>query len=82
LHHRDEPEECGGGDAVVEHLQDDAVQRRGLAGLLHRARCGNRQCEDAQQAVAKVIDRGVREDALQIGLRGRGPRAHDNSGSG
>jgi hypothetical protein len=35
-------------------------------------------CEDAEQAVAKVIDRGVGEDALQILLRGGGPRAHDD----
>ncbi len=80
LDHGDEPEERGRRDSVVEHLQDDAVQRRSLAGLLCCAGCRNRQREDAEQAVAQVIDRGVREDALQIRLRGRGPRAHDDSG--
>jgi hypothetical protein len=32
LDHGEEPEERGGGEAVIEHLQDDAVERGGLAG--------------------------------------------------
>ena len=80
LDHGDEPEERGGGDAVIEHLQDDAVERGGLAGLLRRAGRRNGQREDAEQAVAEVVDRGVGEDALQIFLRGGSPCAHDDGG--
>ena len=82
LDHGDEPEERGGSDAVVEHLQDDAVERGGLAGLLRRAGSGNGEREDGEQAIAEVIDRGVSEDALQIFLRGGGPRAHHDGGDG
>ena len=43
---------------------------------------GNGDGEDAEQAVAEVIDRGVGEDALEVLLRGSGPGAHDDSGDG
>ena len=45
LDHGDEPEESCRGDAVIEHLQDDAVERGGLAGLLRGASGGNGQAK-------------------------------------
>src|ERR1035438_3244256 len=76
LQHGDKPEERGRGDAVIEHLQDDAVERGGLAGLRGSSGGGNSEREDAEQTIAEVIDRGVREDALEVGLCSGGPCAH------
>ena len=84
LHHGHKPEERRRGEAVVEHLQDHAVERGSLASqrCLVPYRYRNRQREDAQQTVAEVIHRRVGKDALQILLRRRRPRAHHYRGHG
>ena len=65
LNHGDKPEERRRRDAVIEHLQDHAVERCGLAGLAHRARRWHSQRENAQQAIAEVIHRGIGEERFR-----------------
>src|SRR5665213_367575 len=83
LNQGDEPEDGGGGEAVVEHLEDDAVhggeflrgERRVSAGEL-------RDGEDGEQAVAEVVDRGIGEDALEVFLREGGVGGEDDRRDG
>ena len=53
-----EPEERGSREAVIEHLQNDAVECGCLAGMCARIACSDRygQRKDAEQAIAKMIN--------------------------
>ncbi len=72
----DTEEQSGGGETVVEHLEQSAAQcgRRGLgvqtAGARHR--------EEREQAIAQVVDRGVGDHPFEVGLfhRGKGAEYH------
>src|SRR5262249_32585103 len=71
----DEIKQRGGGDPVIENLQKHTAQRRGHVDQ-SRCRCCNR--EKAEQAVAEMIDRQVRDHAFEIALRPRCERCEDN----
>ena len=60
-------EERAGGNAVIEHLVDRALNRDGVEG------------EDAEDHEAQVADRSVGDEALQIGLHGGYERAVDDA---
>ena len=56
---------------MIEHLQEDTVCGRGFFGGQRRS-LGAVELQDrksAEQAITKVIDRRISEDALQIALR-------------
>ena len=60
-------EERAGGDAVVEHLIDRALNRRGVEG------------ENSEDDEAEVADRGIGHEALQVGLHRGDERAVDDA---
>jgi hypothetical protein len=63
-------EERAGGDAVVEHLVDRAVD----AGL--------GEAEDAEHDEAEVADRRIRDQLLHVRLHHRDQRAVDDADDG
>ena len=79
----DEPEDGGGGEGVVEHLEEDAID----GGVFLREE-GWRVAgefedgEEGEQAVAEVVDGGVGEDALEVALREGGVSGEDDGGDG
>ncbi len=65
--HADGEEERARGDAVVEHLVDRALNCRRVEG------------KDSEDDEAEVAHRGVRHEALQVGLHGGDERAVDDA---
>ena len=64
---------------MVEHLQQHAVKRsRFLRRPLRFAAGQLRRGEDAEQAIAEVVDGRVGDDPLEITLGECGARAHHN----
>ena len=67
VEHADRQEERAGGNAVIEHLVDRALNRNGA------------ERENAEDDEAQVADRGVSDQALQVGLHHGDQRAVDDA---
>ncbi len=75
-----EPKQSGGGEAMIEHLQENAVEGGSLFGGgcdLVVTEAADR--EKTHQAITEVVDRGIGEHALEVFLS-KGSAGRENNG--
>lgn len=75
----DKPEQRRSRQAMIEHLQENAIERGGLGRGRSRVDAGElRKGEDPQETVTKVVDRRIGQHALEILLRKGRAGGEDN----
>ena len=75
--------ERGGGEAVIEHLEERAAERGGRGGTGGDIAAGSvRDGEQREEAVAEVVDGRVGDHALEVGLLHGSEGAEDHAAEG